>query len=79
MKTPPRQKYILLAGASLLAVGAYSPAFGQETGEAVQAADASDATARRLGQITVTATQREESLQDVPIAVTALDPETLER
>lgn len=79
MKSSPRHKYILLAGASLFAVGAYSPALGQEAGEAAQAPDAEASTARRLGQITVTATQREESLQDVPIAVTALDPEALER
>ena len=34
---------------------------------------------RRLSTVTVTATQRTESIQDVPIAVTALNPETLER
>lgn len=34
---------------------------------------------RRLSTVTVTATQRTESIQDVPIAVTALNPETLDR
>lgn len=34
---------------------------------------------RRLSTVTVTATQRTESIQDVPIAVTALDPEILDR
>jgi len=34
---------------------------------------------RRLGTITVTATKREQSLQDVPVAVTALSGELLER
>ncbi|MEM7492682.1 MAG: TonB-dependent receptor [Pseudomonadota bacterium] len=34
---------------------------------------------RRLGTITVTATKREESLQDVPVAVTALSGELLEQ
>ena len=34
---------------------------------------------RKLGTVTVTATQRTESVEDVPIAVTALSSETLER
>ncbi|MEM7767199.1 MAG: TonB-dependent receptor plug domain-containing protein, partial [Pseudomonadota bacterium] len=34
---------------------------------------------RRLTAVTVTATQRAESIQDVPIAVTALNPEILDR
>lgn len=38
-----------------------------------------EASSRRLSTVTVTATQRAESIQDVPIAVTALDPEVLER
>lgn len=65
---------MMLAGASALVMSLTAPmAIAQET-------DTSDDDGtRRLGSITVTATQREESIQDVPIAVTALDPETLER
>jgi outer membrane receptor protein involved in Fe transport len=43
-----------------------------------QSSDADEAD-RRLSTVTVTATQRTESIQDVPIAVTALNPEILER
>ncbi|ABI77349.1 TonB-dependent receptor [Hyphomonas neptunium ATCC 15444] len=55
---------VLLSGASLL------PAVAQET-----EADEAD---RRLGAITVTAQRVEENLQDVPVAVTALDTAMLE-
>lgn len=56
---------VLLSGASLL------PAVAQE-------ADSADADTRRLGAITVTAQRVEENLQDVPVAVTALDAAMLE-
>ncbi len=56
---------VLLSGASLL------PAVAQE-------ADTADADTRRLGAITVTAQRVEENLQDVPVAVTALDTAMLE-
>ncbi|MFN3607625.1 MAG: TonB-dependent receptor [Hyphomonas sp.] len=56
---------VLLSGASLL------PAVAQES-------DAADADTRRLGAITVTAQRVEENLQDVPVAVTALDAAMLE-
>ncbi|NQY41099.1 MAG: TonB-dependent receptor [Henriciella sp.] len=62
-----------LAGASVLALAVAAPT-------AVAQEDAAGADEdRRLSTVTVTATQRTESIQDVPIAVTALDPQTLER
>lgn len=61
-------------GASVLALSiAAVPAIAQ---------DADETTAdnpRTLSTVTVTATQRAESIQDVPIAITALDPEILDR
>ncbi len=43
-----------------------------------QAQDAGDTYARRLGAVTVTAQRVEENLQDVPVAVTALDATLIE-
>lgn len=56
---------VLLAGSSLL------PAVAQE-------AESTEVDTRRLGAITVTAQRVEENLQDVPVAVTALDTAMLE-
>lgn len=56
----------LMLGASLLAVA--SPAFAQEAAEE-----------GGLGEIVVTAQKREQNLQDVPIAISALGAEKLER
>ncbi len=56
---------VLLSGVSVF------PAVAQET-------DPSEADARRLGAVTVTAQRVEENLQDVPVAVTALDTSVLE-
>ncbi len=62
-----------LASASMIALAVAAPT-------AVAQEDASGAEEdRRLSTVTVTATQRTESIQDVPIAVTALDPELLQR
>ncbi|MEM6556635.1 MAG: hypothetical protein AAF642_12215, partial [Pseudomonadota bacterium] len=61
-----------LAGASILALSIATPVVSaQEEGDQDEN--------RRLSTVTVTATQRTESIQDVPIAVTALNPELLER
>ncbi len=64
-------KLAALAGVSVSVLVGTLPASAQE-------ADAPD-EARRLSTVTVTATQRTESIQDVPIAVTALDAEALEK
>jgi iron complex outermembrane recepter protein len=53
---------ILLTGASLAALGAVAPAAAQETSD----------------EIVVTATGRSAAIQDVPLAVTAVDAETLQ-
>ncbi|MGQ0533993.1 MAG: TonB-dependent receptor [Caulobacteraceae bacterium] len=56
---------ILLSGASLAAMGAFTPAFAQDAEEVTD-------------EIVVTATGRAAALQDVPLAVTAVDADTLE-
>src|SRR5690606_6254391 len=58
----------------LLLLASMQPAQAQST----SSADADRATAQ-LEEIVVTARRREESLQDVPVAVTALTAEALER
>lgn len=70
MKVTLHSKSVLCAGASALVLSAAAPA---------AIAQDQDTDQRTLSTVTVTATQRAESIQDVPIAVTALDPEALER
>lgn len=62
----------LLGGAAAIALLTGLPAHGQ-------ANDDSEDGVKKLNTVTVTATRREESIQDVPIAVTALAPQELER
>lgn len=62
-----------LPGASLLALTLAAPAVGQTT----EGGNQSDL--RPVDEIIVTATLRDERLQDVPIAVTALSTDTLEK
>ncbi|SDQ38139.1 TonB-dependent receptor [Pseudoxanthomonas sp. CF125] len=67
-----KRKHLSLAiGCILLAPAAWA----QEAAPAAEAA--SEATT--LDKITVTARKREETLQDVPVAVTAFTPETLDK
>lgn len=60
----------LLAGSSALALSIAVPAFGQESEEDAQ---------RILGPVKVTTQKTEESIQDVPIAVSAFDENTLDK
>ena len=62
----------LMYGASLMAIAglAASPALAQETAPAQQT--------KRLQAVTVTATKRAESAQDIPVAVTALGEQELD-
>ena len=61
-------KSYLMFGAAAVAITAYSsPAFAQEDGDAEA----------RLNTITITARKQEESLQDTPIAITALGAEQI--
>src|SRR6478672_4272677 len=66
-----RFRIILATGTAALALSA-GGAFAQE-------APAQTDEASQLGDVIVTARKREERLQDVPIAVTAVTGETLER
>ncbi len=72
MKFTRYSSSILLAGASALAISIAAPAAMAQDEEA-----ASDA--RTLNTIVVTTQKRDESIQDVPIAVSAFDPEALDR
>jgi len=65
-------KYVLLAGASALAVSLFGPL-------AVAQEDAAPDDDRRLGTVTVTTQKVEQSIQDVPIAVSAFDEAALDK
>ena len=69
----------LLLGTAFLAAAACLPAAAQETpaNDGAPTGDGEDAQAR-LGTVVVTASRREESLQDVPTAVSAYSGETLQ-
>ena len=69
MKVTRRSHCILLAGASALAISMAAPA---------AIAQDQDEEARTLGTVVVTTQKTEESIQDVPIAVSAFDEEMLE-
>ena len=72
MKVTRRSNYVLLAGASALALsGTASVASAQ--------VEAEEADTRTLSTVVVTTQKTEESIQDVPIAVSAFDPDALER
>ncbi|WP_300375675.1 TonB-dependent receptor [Henriciella sp.] len=67
-KTP--KKYLMLAGASAVALSWSIPAATAQEGADQQ---------RKLGTVLVTTQKTEESIQDVPIAVSAFDEESLEK
>ncbi len=67
-------KQALVASASFAALVAANPSFAQEAAPAADAAVVDDAG---IEEIVVTAQRQAESLQDVPIAVTAFTGETL--
>ncbi|MEO0721519.1 MAG: TonB-dependent receptor plug domain-containing protein, partial [Pseudomonadota bacterium] len=69
MKATLQSKFNLLAGASALAVSVGAPsAIAQE-----------EEASRTLGTVVVTTQKTEESIQDVPIAVSAFDEASLEK
>ncbi len=71
MKVSRRSNSVLLAGASALALSLAAPsALAQDQDQ--------DEDARTLGTVVVTTQKTEESIQDVPIAVSAFDEEMLE-
>ncbi len=65
-------KYVLLAGASALALSLFGPA-------AIAQEEATPDESRRLGTVTVTTQKTEQSIQDVPIAVSAFDEAALDK
>ena len=71
MKVSRRSNYVLLAGASALALSLAAPA-------AIAQDQDQDEDARTLGTVVVTTQKTEESIQDVPIAVSAFDEEALD-
>lgn len=68
------RQHLLLAAASVFALAATNQAWAQEQIDPVTAQD-EQSEARRLERVTVTAVKREQSLQDVPVAVTAFSDE----
>jgi iron complex outermembrane recepter protein len=69
-------KAILCLGAGVTALTAFAtPAFAQDATTEETTAD----EARTLQTVTITATKREQTLQDVPIAVSVVDDATIER
>lgn len=64
-------KFVLLAGASALALSFFGPL-------AVAQEEAAPEEARRIGTVTVTTQKVEQSVQDVPIAVSAFSEESLD-
>lgn len=66
------KRILLTSAATCFFVGAMTPAFAQDASER-------DDGARRLGTVTVSAQKREQSLQDVPIAISAVTAEDIER
>ncbi|MFC7378379.1 TonB-dependent receptor [Brevundimonas sp. GCM10030266] len=70
-----RARLALTVSVTALVLGT-APAFAQSTEPPARAQD--DATTTVIEDVIVTAQKREQSIQDVPIAVTALSSETLE-
>ncbi|WP_293969209.1 TonB-dependent receptor [Sphingomonas sp.] len=68
----------LLAGASWPAVAQTSTPFPAQPADTVNA-DAAKSENTQLGDIVVTATRRQQSVQDVPLSITAVTSETLAR
>ena len=71
----------LYAGAALFGLAGSSAAFAQDASEAQPATDrpAENATADEGNEIIVTATKREQTLQEVPVAVSVTTAEQIER
>ena len=75
-----KSKSILLSGAALFTLSfcAITTAAAQDGSIVADAADAIDETAT-LDEVIVTARNRAESVQDVPLAITAFDREDFQR
>ena len=75
----PQAQPRLQLGSALAALAAATPAFAQDEPAPRRRRGRPRADAPTTSEIVVTARRREESLQDVPIAVTAYSGEALER
>ncbi|MDE2597224.1 MAG: TonB-dependent receptor [Sphingomonadales bacterium] len=69
---------VLFGSAAVISMAIPAVAFAQDAGEAQPAPDAAAAEADG-NEIVVTATKREQTLQDVPVAVSVTTAETIER
>tara|TARA_R110000787_G_scaffold24931_1_gene70138 strand:+ start:4091 stop:6664 length:2574 start_codon:yes stop_codon:yes gene_type:complete len=76
-KTPRIRRYALL-GASLFALTSQMPSVAQDT-VTEEAEQAPGDSSLKLGSIVVTAQRREESAQDVPMAIQAFSEDTLKQ
>lgn len=72
------RKVGLLMGSAFIAMAGQAPVWAQDTQTEVTPASAEEDAQARLGTVVVTASRREESLQDVPIAVSAYDGDSLQ-
>ncbi len=78
MKATHPTRMILAASVSAIALSAQSPALAQEAPAAEPTAPAAEeASDLKLGSIVVTAQRREESAQDVPMAIQAFSADTM--
>ena len=82
MKSPNQTRNLLAAGVSAIALTAQAPAFAQDAAAPDETAAApaeapAEASDLKLGSIVVTAQRREESAQDVPMAIQAFSEDTL--
>lgn len=78
MKSPRNTRLILAAGVSAFALTSQVPALAQEDTTAEPATtESEDTSTLKLGSIVVTANRREESAQDVPMAIQAFSEDTL--
>ncbi len=75
-----RPHAMLMCGACVLALAMSGTAFAQEQAEPEMAQPAAEPLPEGIGnEIIVTATKREQTLQDVPVAVSVTTAETIER
>ncbi|WP_079247031.1 TonB-dependent receptor [Sphingomonas turrisvirgatae] len=74
---PARSTRAWLLACAATAIFTAAPALAQEANPAPEAQDSAVADVTDDGEILVTARRRAESLQDVPVAITALEGETL--
>lgn len=70
---------MLLGGVALFSLAVPASAWAQDAEEAQPAADAAEEEIGDGNEIVVTATKREQTLQDVPVAVSVTTAETIER